>query len=86
MNNDKKTEHLRYDKRAQSMLAAGKNAFGTEPPLGSLAISPIYREPYTYYKQCIRLYISQNHNVLELGSGTGLHTYLLTKTGAPVSL
>ncbi|MBU2622664.1 MAG: class I SAM-dependent methyltransferase [Proteobacteria bacterium] len=84
MNNYKKTEHLRYDKRAQSLLAAGNTAFGTEPPLGSLAISPIYRAPYTYYEQCIRRYISQDHDVLELGAGTGLHTYALTQTGARV--
>ena len=84
MNNDKKTECLRYDAHARSLLAAGNNAFGTEPALGSLAILPIYRAPYSYYEQCIRRYISKEDDVLELCSGTGLHTYTLTQTGARV--
>lgn len=84
MNNDKKTEFLRYDARAQSLLAAGTSQVETAPVPGSLAIPPIFRAPYIYYEQCIRRYISQDHDVLELGSGTGLHTYALTHTGARV--
>ena len=84
MNNDKQAEYLRYDARAQSLLAQGTAVFGTEPVLGSLAIQPIFRAPYIYYEQCICRYISQAHDVLELGSGTGLHTYALTQTGARV--
>jgi ubiquinone/menaquinone biosynthesis C-methylase UbiE len=84
MNNDKRTECLRYDARAQFLLASGHTAFGTGPALGSLAIPPIFRAPYIYYEQCIRQYISQDHDVLELGAGTGLHTYALTQTGARV--
>jgi len=84
MNNDKKTEYLRYEARAQSLLAAGTSAVETAPVFGALAISPIYRAPYIYYEQCIRRYISQDHDVLELDAGTGLHTYALAQTGARV--
>jgi SAM-dependent methyltransferase len=84
MNNDKETEFLRYDARAQSLLLAGNSAFESEPSLGSLASPSILRTPYLYYEQCIRQHISKDQDVLELGSGTGLHTYALTQTGARV--
>lgn len=84
MNNDKKTEYLRYDARAQSLLAAGTSKVETVPVPGSLAVPPVYRAPYIYYEQCIQRYISKDHDVLELGSGIGLHTYALTQTGARV--
>jgi SAM-dependent methyltransferase len=81
---DKQTERLRYDARAQSLLTVGCTVSRSGPAPGSLAIPPIFRAPYTYYEQCIRRFISQDHDVLELGSGTGLHTYVLTQTGARV--
>ena len=84
MNNDKKTECLRYDARAQSLLVAGTSTVETAPVPGSLAVPPIYRAPYIYYEQSIRRHITQDHDVLELGSGTGLHTYALAQTGARV--
>jgi len=84
MNKDKETECLRYDVRAQSLLAVGKSTVERAPDFGSLAVPPIYRAPYIYYEQCIRKFVFQNHEVLELGSGTGLHTYALTQTGARV--
>lgn len=84
MNNDKQTECLRYDIHAQSLLAQGKSSAEAVVSLGSLVAPPIYRAPYIYYEQCIRRYISKDYDVLELGSGTGLHTYALTQTGARV--
>ena len=42
------------------------------------------RAPYVCYEQYIRRYISKEHTVLEIGSGTGLHTYALVRTGAHV--
>ncbi len=84
MHNDKQTEYLRYDTRAQSLLTAGTFAVETAPTFGSLAIPPIYRAPYSYYEQCIRRHITQDYDVLELGAGTGLHTYALVQTGARV--
>lgn len=84
MNDDKKKECLRYDARAQSLLTAGNSAVEASAVLGSLAVPLVYRAPYSYYEQCIHRHITQDHDVLELGSGTGLHTYALTQTGARV--
>lgn len=84
MNNDKKTEYLRYDARAQSLLAAGTYKVETALVPGSLAVPPVYRAPYSYYEQCIRQYICKEDDILELCSGTGLHTYALAQTGARV--
>lgn len=84
MKNDKATEYLRYNTRAQSILAAGASA-GIKPPVfGSLVAPPIYRAPYIYYEQFIRIYITKDYDVLELGAGTGMHTYALAQTGARV--
>jgi SAM-dependent methyltransferase len=84
MNNDKIVECMRYEARAQSMLAAGISIGKTVPVFGSLAISPIFRAPYIYYEECIRRFVSKDHDVLELGSGMGLHTHALAQTGARV--
>jgi ubiquinone/menaquinone biosynthesis C-methylase UbiE len=84
MSNDKKTEYLRYDARAQSLLAARISKVETAPVPGSLAVPPVYRAPYSYYEQCIRKYICKEDDILELCSGTGLHTYALAQTGARV--
>jgi ubiquinone/menaquinone biosynthesis C-methylase UbiE len=84
MNKDKHAEYLRYDARAQALLAAGKSAVGLDSVFGALACSAVYCAPYSYYEQCIRQHITQDHDVLELGSGTGLHTYALAQTGARV--
>jgi ubiquinone/menaquinone biosynthesis C-methylase UbiE len=84
MNNDKKTEHLRYDARAQSLLSAGTSKVEIALVPGSLAVPTVYRAPYSYYEQCIRKYICKEDDILELCSGTGLHTYVLAQTGARV--
>jgi SAM-dependent methyltransferase len=82
MNDDKTVEQLRYDSRAQFVLEKGTLMV---QKFGSQEISPIYRSPYVYYENCIQRYIKKYHKVLELGSGTGLHTYALVKTGAHVT-
>lgn len=84
MNTDRKIEYLRYEKRAEYILSARSNVSDAESSHGSLMIQPIYRDPYIFYEKCIREYVSQEHDVLELGSGTGLHTYVLTQTGARI--
>lgn len=84
MDSDKRIEYIRYETRAKSILSVKSDIFEIEPSYGSLTIQPIYRDPYTFYEQCIRQYVSQEHDVLELGSGTGLHTYALAQTGARV--
>lgn len=84
MSNDKKTEYLRYDARAQCLLVAGTSKVETTLVPGSLAVPPVYRAPYSYYEQCIYQYICKEDDILELCSGTGLHTYVLAQTGARV--
>lgn len=84
MNHDKQTEYLRYDIRAQIILATKKPTGETSEVFGSLTIAPVYRAPYSYYEHCIRMYITKDHDVLELCSGTGLHTSALVNTGARV--
>ena len=84
MNDDKETEHLRYDARAQYLLAAGTSTVETALVPGSLVLPPVYRSPYSYYEQCIMKYICNEDDVLELCSGMGLHTYALAQTGARV--
>ena len=84
MDNDKQTEYLRYDTRAESLLAEGMSTVDTVKLPGSMQISPAYRAPYIYYEECIHRHITKDHDVLELGSGTGLHTYALMQTGARV--
>jgi len=84
MDNDKKIECERYDTRAQFLLTAGCSKVESGQDLGSVVIPPVYRAPYSYYEKCISRYITQDHNVLELCSGTGMHTYVLVKTGANV--
>ena len=85
MINDKQIEYGRYNDRAKRILFED----GDKTDVGSLrwgssAIPLTLRAPYIYYEQCIRRYISANHHVLEIGSGTGLHTMALLKTNAHV--
>lgn len=84
MDNDKNIESLRYDKRAQSLLATRTAIIKSFEAFGSMAVQPIYRAPYIYYEQCISRNVLKNHDVLELGAGIGLHTYALVQTGARV--
>ena len=83
MNGDKQAELSRYDSRARDILVDGKVG-GAALIYGALACPPVLRSPYSYYEQCIRQHISHHHDVLELGSGTGMHTYALLLTGARV--
>jgi ubiquinone/menaquinone biosynthesis C-methylase UbiE len=84
MNRDKKTEYLRYDNRAKVLLE--KETIFAEPVSkpGSAEIPLVFRQPYLFYEQCVRQYVKTDHDVLEIGSGTGLHTYVLSQTGARV--
>ncbi len=84
MDNDKQTECLRYDARAEYLLAEGISSVDIVKVPGSMQIAPAYRAPYIHYEECIHKHITKDHDVLELGSGTGLHTYALTQTGARV--
>lgn len=80
---DKKEEFLRYDRRAQTSLEASNELFSDQ--WGSQAIPLILRAPYLYFEKSIHKLIAPQHKVLELCSGTGLHTYSLLQTGADVT-
>jgi len=51
---------------------------------GSQTIDLCLRTPYIFYEKIIKEIIKPRHKVLELGSGTGLHTYSLIMTGAEI--
>ena len=75
-------EEKRYDKRALDLL---KQDPVVPSKHGSNSIHFALRSPYIYYEKKIRQLIRPCHKVLEIGSGTGLHTYSLLKTGAHVT-
>ena len=83
MDKDKLLELYRYDTRAQSQLSA----HGETPVarmFGSSAILPYLRTPYIFYEKCVSEFIRHSDQVLELGAGSGLHTWALVQTGARV--
>jgi ubiquinone/menaquinone biosynthesis C-methylase UbiE len=79
---DKLIERARYDARAESKIEEftplGKIPFGAQ------AVPPYIRTPYSYYEAKIAELINPRHRVLELGSGSGMHTSALLQTGANV--
>ena len=75
-------EEKRYDKRALDLL---KQDPVVPSKHGSNSIPFALRSPYIYYEKKIRQLIRPCHKVLEIGSGTGLHTYSLLKTGAHIT-
>ena len=79
---DKLIEKERFDTRALSIL---ENDVLETPELGSKLVDLVLRSPYTFYEEKIKELIRPTHKVLEIGSGTGLHTYSLIKTGAHVT-
>jgi len=77
---DKIIEKDRFDTRALSFIE-----HGTAHKLGSASIPLAIRSPYLFYEEKIKELIQPTFNVLEIGSGTGLHTYSLIKTSAYVT-
>lgn len=80
-NLDKSIEMDRYDNFARL-------AFNDQYLLvkGSSKI-PIYlREPYLHYEKLIESLIFPSHSVLEIGSGSGLHSYSLVSTSSHVTV
>jgi 2-polyprenyl-3-methyl-5-hydroxy-6-metoxy-1,4-benzoquinol methylase len=79
---DKSIERERYDSRALSLLR--KELFNAQN-FGSDTIPLPLRLPYLFYEEKIKEIIKPIYSVLEVGFGTGLHTYSLIKTGATVT-
>ena len=76
MEKDKETEKRRYDERAR------KNFFTWE----NEKIEEWNLPPISKYYELIRKNISENHKILEIGSGTGNHTRVLLDTLAEVNV
>jgi 2-polyprenyl-3-methyl-5-hydroxy-6-metoxy-1,4-benzoquinol methylase len=75
-------EKKRYDKRALDLLKQGPLGPSKH---GSNSIPFALRSPYIYYEKKIKELIKPQMKVLEIGSGMGLHTYSLIKTGANIT-
>ena len=80
--NDKLMEKNRYDSRALAIL---KKKELESSKLGSASIPLVLRSPYLFYEEKIKELLNPSCKVLEIGSGIGLHTYSLIKTGAHVT-
>ena len=78
---DQLTERLRYDGRADRLLAKGHLDWRG----GSGAVRELLRAPYIEYERAVTKAIKPGDRVLEIGAGTGLHTEVLCKTGAEVT-
>ena len=81
LNSDKMVERDRYNSR----FANAFNEYGFKASFGAGSIAPYLRAPYVFYEELIKNNIKPEHKVLELGSGSGLHTEVLLKTGAYVT-
>ena len=75
-------EKERFEARALSLLE--KDFINTQS-YGSKAQPLPLRTPYLFYEEKIKKLIKPDYKVLEVGSGTGSHTYSLIKTGAIVT-
>jgi SAM-dependent methyltransferase len=80
---DKAAELRRYEEAARLALESGESMEPHE--LGASAVAPELRAPYVYYEQRIAELVSRDHDVLELGAGSGMHTAPLVRTGARVT-
>lgn len=83
MKDDKQIELRRYQDRASYFLS--NFGSGTEVKLGSKTMPAYLRAPYLFYDQSIKALFSPRQRVLELGSGMGLHTLALLRTGAQIT-
>ena len=71
---DKAKEHARYERNAKTLLTRINLENINRKNLGARAIPIWLREPYTFYERILENNTTAISNVLELGSGTGLHT------------
>lgn len=81
---DKLTELHRYDVRAQSQLSEQETSIGFDK-FGACSMPRYLQTPYIFYERCVAEYINADCQILELGAGSGLHTWTLVKTGAQVT-
>jgi len=81
LSSDKHIELNRFESRAEKLLLDDNVNFLN----GSESMPEYLRPPYIFFEKKIRNLIKKNDKVLEIGSGTGLHTDSLIKTGAYVT-
>ena len=81
LRSDKHIELNRFESRAEKLLLDDNVNFLN----GSESMPEYLRPPYIFFEKKIRNLIKKNDKVLEIGSGTGLHTDSLIKTGAYVT-
>lgn len=74
MSTDKQKEANRYDNRANKLF---NDEISLRQQNGSLNVPQYFRAPYLSYELAQEKFIFPNSKVLEIGSGTGLHTYSL---------
>jgi len=81
LSSDKNIELNRFDSRAEKLLLEDNVNFLN----GSKSMPEYLRSPYIIFEKIIRNLIKKNDKVLEIGSGTGLHTSSLIMTGASIT-
>lgn len=80
---DKLLERDRYDASALAQMSKPISTRGIL--LGSQTMVPYLQSPYILYEQKVAELIRSDEQVLELGSGSGLHTRILLESGASVT-
>ena len=79
---DKAIEKERYNRRAKKQF---DEAFDKTKNFGAKSEIDFLSSPYFFYEKKIKHLIKKTHSVLEIGSGNGLYTYPLLKTGAKIT-
>lgn len=78
---DKSIERNRYDSRSKMALTEIDNL---QFSYGSESMAEFLKPPYLHYENIIKNKGRESVKILELGSGSGLHTKTLLETGAQV--
>lgn len=80
---DKSLEYARYDGRARELIS-DKGVYCRPDVFGSMEVPLHLRAPYAFFESQVRRYVGARSSVLELGSGTGMHTGILLQVGGRV--
>ena len=79
---DKSIELNRFEKRAKNLIK--KNLYKITS-FGSDSVPYFLRTPYDYYEENLIKLIQSHWNILEVGSGNGVHTKKLIESNANVT-
>jgi ubiquinone/menaquinone biosynthesis C-methylase UbiE len=78
---DKYAEMIRYNAKAKHLKNSVSRCIAFE---GSKMIPVSLSSPYLYYESLLNRVLRPNYKVLEIGSGTGIHTYFSLSKGSKV--